>query len=123
MRLNTTENKTMANNGTKWMCVRAKDGAILRKSGNWCWVGPANEIKLYNSARAASRYGISRITEEDYAEDRGGLREVGKVVPVEPGQYVTMNGTVGRTEAWMEEWTGPKSLHHIGEVCFQCVSK
>jgi len=84
----------MAKNETKWMCVRAKDGAILRKSGNWCWVGPANEIKLYNSARAASRYGISRITEDDYAEDCGGLRDVGKVVPVEPGQYVTMTGTV-----------------------------
>ncbi len=104
----------MTNSGTKWMCVRAKDGAVLRKSGKWCWVGPVEEIKLYGSSRAASRYGLSRIKEEDYAEDFGGLREVGKVVPVEPGQYVTMNGTVGRTEAWMEGWTGPKSLNHIG---------
>ncbi len=24
------------------------------------------------------------------------------------------NGTVVRTEAWMEGWPGPKSLNHIG---------
>lgn len=67
-----------------YVCIRAKDGAILTRVGRWqATIDNVDDVKLYDTIDRAGRYGLVRIDESDGKSTAGGIVELGRAVLID----------------------------------------
>jgi hypothetical protein len=67
-----------------YVCIRAKDGAILTRFGRWQnTIDNVDDVKLYDTIDRAGRYGLVRIDESDGKPMAGGIVELGRAVLID----------------------------------------